>query len=297
MARQSNRLSENAPGEFFVDDSCIDCDTCRQIAPEVFGSAAGTARVATQPSSPAAERRALMALVSCPTSSIGSVGKRDPRPGIEALPELIADGVYYCGFASADSYGAASYLVVRSDGNLLVDSPRAARPLLQRLESLGGVATLFLTHRDDVADHEVLARHFGCTRLLHRHDLSRATAGIERPLDGDQPISLGAGLTAIPTPGHTRGSMSLLVDDTFLFTGDHLWWDADDGGLWASRGVCWYSWPEQLASLERLLDFRFEWVLPGHGRRWQAPSAAVMRGELERLLGRLKKSPPLSERR
>jgi len=34
--------------------------------------------------------------------------------------------------------------------------------------------------------------------------------------------------------------------------------------------------------MERLLDFRFEWVLPGHGWRWQAPSAEIMRTELEK---------------
>jgi glyoxylase-like metal-dependent hydrolase (beta-lactamase superfamily II) len=51
-----------------------------------------------------------------------------------------------------------------------------------------------------------------------------------------------------------------------------------------SRSVCWYSWSKQVESLRRLLDFRFEWVLPGHGRRWHAPSAAAMREMIERTL-------------
>jgi glyoxylase-like metal-dependent hydrolase (beta-lactamase superfamily II) len=192
--------------------------------------------------------------------------------------------VHFCGFASADSYGASSWLVVRPDGNVLIDSPRAARPLLRNLDALGGVRTLFLTHRDDVADHAELHRRFGCARVLHRRDLSHDTASIEHPLDGDEPIALGPGLLAIPVPGHTRGSTALLVDETWLFTGDHLWWD---DGLHASRSVCWYSWPEQVRSVGKLLDFRFEWVLPGHGRRWHAPSPAAMRAELERLVRRL----------
>jgi hypothetical protein len=37
--------------------------------------------------------------------------------------------------------------------NVLIDSPRAASPLLKRLEALGGVSKLFLTHRDDVLDY------------------------------------------------------------------------------------------------------------------------------------------------
>ena len=53
--------------------------------------------------------------------------------------------------------------------------------------------------------------------------------------------------------------------------------------------ACWYSWPEQVRSLERLLDYRFEWVLPGHGGRFHAATPAAMRAELERLLGRIAK--------
>jgi glyoxylase-like metal-dependent hydrolase (beta-lactamase superfamily II)/ferredoxin len=282
MARLNYRIAENVPGEFFVDSSCIDCDTCRTLAPETFGDAPGQARVARQPDGPTAEKRALMALVSCPTSSIGTVHKINARAAAAALPDQIDEDLYFCGYSSPDSYGATAYLLRRPGGNWLVDSPRAARPLLSRLDELGGVAHMFLTHRDDVADHEVFAQRFGCHRVIHRCDGAFA----EQLLDGDRPLALGPGLTAIPVPGHTRGSTALLADDRWLFTGDHLWWDG--GRLAMSRGVCWYSWPEQVRSLERLLDYRFEWVLPGHGRRWHAPSPAVMRAELERLLNEVR---------
>ena len=33
MASLAKLLPENVPGEFFVDSTCIDCDTCRQLAP------------------------------------------------------------------------------------------------------------------------------------------------------------------------------------------------------------------------------------------------------------------------
>jgi hypothetical protein len=36
MANPKKRVPENVPGDFFVDSTCIDCDTCRQIAPQVF---------------------------------------------------------------------------------------------------------------------------------------------------------------------------------------------------------------------------------------------------------------------
>ena len=36
MASLQQRLPENVPGDFFVDSTCIDCDTCSQLAPGIF---------------------------------------------------------------------------------------------------------------------------------------------------------------------------------------------------------------------------------------------------------------------
>jgi len=290
MARTENRLPHNAEGEFFVDSSCIDCDTCRSLAPSVFGRAADFEQsfVQHQPRSDDQKQRALMALVACPTAAIGTVSKIDIRPAIDAFPTLVADEVHYCGFASESSFGAASYLIRRPEGNVLVDSPRASKPLLQRLHALGGVRTMFLTHRDDVADHAVFRREFGCERVLHRADMSPSTADVERPLEGDAPVALAPDLLAIPVPGHTPGSTALLFREKFLFSGDHLWWSPGRGRLHASRCVNWYSWDDQLHSLRRLLEFRFSWILPGHGRRFAAPSPEAMREELGRTIAALR---------
>jgi glyoxylase-like metal-dependent hydrolase (beta-lactamase superfamily II)/ferredoxin len=284
VARVAQRLPENAPGAFFVDDSCIDCDACRQIAPATFARSRrlGQSIVAAQPASVAAETRARMAVVACPTASIGSSPKRPVGDAVAAFPERIEDEVYYCGWHAEASYGAASYLIVRPRGNVLVDSPRAARPLFERLDALGGVRTMVLTHRDDVADHAAFARRFGCERIMHAADAGRLP--VERRLTGADPIVLDDELTVVPVPGHTRGSIALLYRDKFLFTGDHLWWDEDDERLDMGRDVCWYDWPEQLRSLEKLRAYRFEWVLPGHGRRWRAPSADAMQRALAHTL-------------
>jgi glyoxylase-like metal-dependent hydrolase (beta-lactamase superfamily II) len=107
---------------------------------------------------------------------------------------------------------------------------------------------------------------------------------VEKLVAGENPIALAEDLLAIPVPGHTAGSMALLYRERFLFTGDHLWWSEDRRRLVASRSVCWYSWPDQVRSLEKLRGFRFEWVLPGYGRRFQAASPEAMQRELERLL-------------
>jgi len=226
--------------------------------------------------------------VSCPTSSIGSESKTDLRDAVAALPALVEQEVYYCGYASESSYGAASYLVRRDGGNVLVDSPRAARPLMDRIESLGGVARMFLSHRDDVADHAKYAHRFDCERIMHAADVTADTRDVERSIQGPDAVSLAPDLIAIPVPGHTRGSLALLYRGLFLFTGDHLWGSADGSGLDASSDVCWHSWTEQTRSMERLLAFDFEWVLPGHGPPFHA-STVRMRVALEKLILRMKR--------
>ena len=282
MASIAHRLPDNVPGDFYVDRTCIDCDTCRRIEPGVFLAGDGHSYVGRQPGGEEARLRALMALVACPTGSIGTVSRADARGAIAAYPEPIAENVSFCGFTSPDSFGAWSYFVERPEGNVLVDSPRAANPLLKALERRGGASLLFLTHRDDVADHEQLARRFGCERVIHERDVTSDTRGVERQLSGDEPVELAPDLVAVPVPGHTRGHAVLLYRDRFLFTGDHLAWSRRLGQLVGFRDACWYSWTEQIRSMEKLLDFRFEWVLPGHGWRYHAPSAEVMREELEK---------------
>lgn len=275
MASRARRLATNAPGEFFVDSSCIDCDTCRWMAPETFDEAEDRARVHTQPQTPEQRRAALLALVACPTGSIGADSKAELLAARSAFPVPLDGDVYHCGWHSEKSFGAASYLVRRPPergGNVLIDSPRFNETLARRLEELGGVATLFLTHADDVADHRRLRERFGCTRVLHRADVRPDTAEVELQLEGEEPTQLDPELLALPVPGHTRGSACLLLRDKYLFTGDHLAWSPARGHLYAFRDACWFDWNEQIRSMERLARQRFEWVLPGHGRRAQLPA-------------------------
>jgi glyoxylase-like metal-dependent hydrolase (beta-lactamase superfamily II)/ferredoxin len=272
MANLNRAYSDNIPGNFFVDDTCIDCDLCRQIASSVFKEEWDHSAVYHQPDSFDETHRAAMALVACPTGSIGTRNKLDSRSAATSYPELIDEDVYFCGYASQNSYGASSYLVTRPDGNVLIDSPRFARTLVRRIEEMGGISLMFFSHRDDVADHEKFHAHFGCRRVIHRADTQGINA--EQHLEGDEQVVLDKDFLVIPVPGHTRGHVVLLYRNKFLFTGDHLAWSDKRRGLIAFRDVAWYSWREQTKSMKRLLNVPFEWVLPGHGRRaHQTPDA------------------------
>jgi glyoxylase-like metal-dependent hydrolase (beta-lactamase superfamily II)/ferredoxin len=285
MARVSLKLPENVPGDFFVDSTCIDCDLCRQLATKTFKQTGEYSTVYRQPQSEEEQFDAFRALVTCPTASIG--GPHSPR-AVEAanhFPEQIKDEVYFCGYASEDSFGAASYLIVRPEGNVLVDSPRFAKPLVKNIEQLGGIRFLFLTHRDDIADHALWAKHFKAERIMHQDDAGRLRNQIERLVQGKDSIQIDNDLTIIPTPGHTKGHMVLLHRNYFLFTGDHIWWSERYDGLNSSQNMNWYSWTEQVKSLRKLLNYEFEWILPGHGRRAHA-TAPEMKVMLETMLER-----------
>ena len=267
MANIQQRLPENVAGDFFVDQSCIDCDTCSQLAPAVFRDHGEQCSVYCQPENPADTRLALMALVACPTGSIGTTKKHDARIGIDAFPSRVAENVYFCGFTSEASFGGWSYLVTRPEsegGNLLIDSPRFATQLVKRIEALGGVRQMLLTHRDDIADHKLFRKKFGCERVMHADD-GALRIGAERIIAGEDAIQLHDDLLAIPTPGHTRGHMVFLYKKKFLFTGDHLAWSPARQTLTAFPSVAWYSWAKQTESMVKLATYDFEWVLPGHG--------------------------------
>lgn len=267
MATRARRLESNVDGDFWVDDSCIDCAACRWVAPLSFDALAGYSRVYHQPATEIEQHKARMALLACPTGSIGTNQKHDFLGARAGFPDRIDENVLYCGYHAASSYGATSYLILRQAGNVLVDSPRFASALCKRLDELGGVRLMFLTHRDDVADHAKFARRFGCERILHAGDMTRETREIEHVLDGTDPIRLDDEILLIPTPGHTKGSTCLLYREKFLFSGDHLFWRPAEERLVASRSVCWHDWDEQVASVARLRAFPFEWLLPGHGWR------------------------------
>ena len=110
VARAARACPGNVPGDLFVDDACIACDTCRRLAPAVFGggeddhafvgaAARGAGRSGGARSSrwsPARSRRSARARRTGVTEAAA------------ALPDPFAPGVLRCGYAAESSFGAAS---------------------------------------------------------------------------------------------------------------------------------------------------------------------------------------------
>jgi glyoxylase-like metal-dependent hydrolase (beta-lactamase superfamily II)/ferredoxin len=275
MADRKKRLDTNVPGNFFVDATCINCDTCRQLAPCSFEEVGEFSAVTTQPESPELVHQGYQALLACPVGSIGTErsDKTRLKEAMASFPLLLEGGVYYCGFNSEKSFGANSYFIQHPDGNWLVDSPRYIKHLIEAFEGMGGLRYIFLTHEDDVADAAQYATRFGAARIIHRAD-AEAMPDAERIVDGLETVSLAPQFDVIPVPGHTPGSCALLYDHRFLFTGDHLWWDPETRSLEAPRRLVWRS-RAMVQSIEKLLNYRFEWVLAGHGDRIHLPPAEM----------------------
>jgi glyoxylase-like metal-dependent hydrolase (beta-lactamase superfamily II)/ferredoxin len=330
MADFAKRLSTNADGNFFVDATCINCDTCRQLAPQSFVEKGEYSSVYRQPVTESERFQAYQALLACPVGSIGALvpDKAVMRAATESFPMLIeregarlgAPGVggcdregarpsgeepasagsgragvmvpgaggcesdvFYNGFNSEKSFGANSYFIRHPDGNWLVDAPRYMKRLVDAFERMGGIAYIFLTHEDDIGDAPRYAKHFRAKRVIHRADAD-AQPDAEWIIDGLDTVEALPDFRIIPVPGHTDGSMALLYRSRYLFTGDHMAWDREFNGL---RLATVYVWKESALrrSAEKLLEYPFEWILPGHGDRMHL-SAARMREELQLLLAR-----------
>jgi len=288
VARLDQVHPANAAGDWFVDTRCIDCATCRQLAPGVFVRRSGQSVVGGQPADAGAVE-VQRASLACPTQSIGTRIRRPWPRGL--FPHELADGVFHLGFNAVDSFGANAFFAARAEGNVLVDSPRFTRQLAGPLAELGGVDHVLLTHRDDVADAERWASHFGARTWIHAADADAAPFATD-VFGGEGPTTVQPGLVAFPVPGHTEGSAVFVLDERFCFTGDSLHWDADAGDLAAHEHATWYSWSAQAASLAHLAQaHRFEWVLPGHGGRGRRP-AAEMHTRLVALADRMARSRP-----
>jgi glyoxylase-like metal-dependent hydrolase (beta-lactamase superfamily II) len=198
--------------------------------------------------------------------------------------------VYYCGFNSDKSFGANSFFIKHPGGNWLIDSPRYIKQLVEFFEREGGVAYIFLSHEDDVADAAKYAQHFRAKRIIHRQDLD-AVPDAEWVIDGTDAVQLASEFVAIPVPGHTPGSTALLYRRHFLFTGDHLWWEPDRQILQSPRQLVWNR-SALIGSIAKLLDYHFEWVLAGHGDRIKLP-AGEMKAQLNDLVHRRQPAPAI----
>jgi ferredoxin len=76
MATLSDRVPANVAGKYYVDTTCIDCDQCRALAPDIFGRTDdGMSFVKRQPATAEEIAATDEAMNTCATNSIGNDGE------------------------------------------------------------------------------------------------------------------------------------------------------------------------------------------------------------------------------
>lgn len=199
------------------------------------------------------------------------------------------------------------YLIV-DDTLTLVDSglPLPTNGILKYIRSIGRqpdeLKRILITHShpDHVGGTLSLVRKTGAEIIAHRSETKRdsgntlslgytgafGSAPISIPLigrtvvnmtvaDGDT-LSPHGGIRVIHTPGHTRGSVCFLLEESkILFTGDTIFSD----GKHISRSVQFpgYDRDSYIRSLKRLSEFEFEGVFGGHGMPLLRDGSDVLR--------------------
>lgn len=76
MAEVDSKQPENVNGKFYVDEQCIDCDLCRETAPNNFTRQedGGYSYVYKQPEGDEEEEQCKEAMEGCPVEAIGEDG-------------------------------------------------------------------------------------------------------------------------------------------------------------------------------------------------------------------------------
>ncbi len=73
MADKNDKIAENVPGVWYVDDSCISCGLCLGEAPDVFKFNDDEKAYVFQQAD-ADDAAAVAAMESCPADAIGNDG-------------------------------------------------------------------------------------------------------------------------------------------------------------------------------------------------------------------------------
>ncbi|KAI3894222.1 hypothetical protein MKX03_022647 [Papaver bracteatum] len=235
MKLERQRRTQNVEGGFYVGKK-------RQV----FALVDRKSAVYKQPSCEKERLNTLQALLSCP---MGSIHTEKPANDILEVQETFPLPI------------DEQRIPIKQ--GILLCSPRYTEKLARKIELLGGARYMFLTHKDDVADHKKWSKRLGCHRVLHSQDVEDHTADVEAKLEGSGPWNLGNDFELIHTPGHSKGCVSLFYKPLkVIFTGDHFSKEQSElNCLFGYNTIIIQEW------IQKLLDFEFEWILPGHGRR------------------------------
>jgi len=170
-------------------------------------------------------------------------------------------------------YQTNCYILYEADSKTccVIDPGYDGDLVLDKTEALGlTVEAILLTHGhfDHVGGVREIASETGCRVYICPEDLSMPPMMTAGPLyythtytEGTRLNLAGLDIAVMHTPGHTPGSVCLMVD-TAIFSGDTLF-----AGSCGRTDLPGGSWPTIIKSLRRLRELEGNfWIYPGHGR-------------------------------
>jgi len=165
-----------------------------------------------------------------------------------------------------DTLGGTAYLIVRNEGNILIDCPATDETNEDFWRSHGGVRWLFLTHRGAISPTVAKIQQLGAQILIQEQEayllpgMSVTTFTEEFTIDSQVQV--------IWTPGHSPGSSCLYYSDLggVLFSGRHLV-PNPEGIPVALKSAKTFHFPRQLQSVtkvrSRFTSETLQYICPG----------------------------------
>ncbi|BCJ88282.1 MBL fold metallo-hydrolase [Effusibacillus dendaii] len=123
--------------------------------------------------------------------------------------------------------GCLSYMVISKGNAMIVDPNRHINEYLELAERENAKIMHIMDthlHADHISGGQELAEQTGATYYISSSEMQGSDIPYE-PLESHKEIKFGdvqVKVLAIPTPGHTPGSVSFLVNDKFLLSGDTI---------------------------------------------------------------------------
>ena len=181
-------------------------------------------------------------------------------------PQLVLRSIYAFP-PNRFTLGGTAYLIVKNQGNILIDCPIWDAATAEFVHRLGGVSQLILTHRGGLSEQlPKIASALNCTVVVQEQEAYLVSHSIQKTTFHHE-LTWEDGDRVFWTPGHSPGTCCYYhAEHNLLFTGRHLV-PNKAGEPSPLKTPKTFHWKRQLQNVERLTtEFNQDsltYIMPG----------------------------------